>query len=219
MKVLVCVAHPDDEIIGVGGSIIKHLDKGHTVKITSLTTGEGSRSFNNCSERIDMFKNVMSFLGVNLYNYHDLPDNEMDKLTYLQIIKLVENDFLDFSPNIVYTHSSTDLNIDHQITNRIIQTIFRPLPNSSVEEIREFETPSATGWYNQGNVSQFHPNLYIDISSQMDRKIKALKLYNAELRKYPHVRSLQSIQNHAQYRGNSIGLNFAEAFNVTRRIC
>ena len=149
--------------------------------------------------------------------FKSYPDNMFDTIPLIQIIKTIENVVLKFKPNIIYTHSNFDLNIDHQITHRAIMTACRPISKNQLSEIYSFEVLSSTEWSISKN-SFFKPNHFVDISKFFNLKIKAIKKYANELRNEPHPRSLNTIKSLAVLRGSSCGLKFAEGFMLERRI-
>ena len=147
----------------------------------------------------------------------NLPDNQLDKVPLLKIVKKIEAIIKDFKPYTVFTHFEGCLNIDHQIAFKATLTACRPLKEISVKKILSFEILSSTDWtHNQKK--QFQPNYFIDISEEIKRKILSLKFYKSEVRKYPHSRSLKSVESLARVRGASSGCKFAEAFMLIRNI-
>ena len=121
-------------------------------------------------------------------------------------------------PDIIYTHSQADLNVDHRIVNQAVFTAFRPQPNETWEEIRSFEIPSSTDYSHPSVTSQFIPNLYINIDSTWHLKLLALKKYHLEMRPNPHSRSYEGLEGLAKLRGFQVGVKMAEAFEIIRKI-
>ncbi len=222
--VLVVVAHPDDEVLGMGGTIAYHINKEDKVYGMYMTDGTSARK--NISKnsklskvnRINAAKKAANILGFTWLDAGNFPDNEMDKEPLLKYIRLVEKVKKKINPTIVYTHSIADLNIDHRITNQAILTAFRPQPNESCKEINSFEIPSATDYGHNVVAERFVPNKYVDITDFIKQKIKALNCYNDEMKDYPHPRSYAGIEILAKYRGMGIGVNYAEAFQILRSI-
>ena len=142
----------------------------------------------------------------------------MDSESILEIIKCVETVKTRVQPDIVYTHSGADLNIDHRVVANAVLTAFRPQPNERWVEIRTFEVASATDYGHDSITNAFSPNLFINITNEWPQKKKALAAYSAEMKEYPHPRSIDGIENLAKHRGNQVGLMMAEAFQIIRRI-
>ncbi len=221
IKVLLLVAHTDDEILGMGGTICRHIKNGDKVYALSMTDGISSRGINNYDKiktRLEASNKVSENLGFEWVKRENFPDNSMDSIPLIEIIKVIEEAKKKINPNLIYTHSSADLNIDHRIVNQATLTAFRPLKNESWKEIRTFEIPSSTDYGHKSVTNIFNPNLYIDISSYIDQKLNALKNYDEEILPPPNSRSYEGIENLAKFRGNQAGLNYAEAFEVIRKI-
>ena len=217
-KILIIGAHPDDEILGVGGTILKHVKAGDQVKILILGDGETSRPTADIAKREKQAKAVAMALGVKDLILEKLPDNQFDSMPLLEVVKKIEKVISEFKPEIVYTHHGNDLNIDHQLTFQAVITACRPQPEFCVKKILTFETLSSTEWQNKTSDKIFLPNEYQDISEFIDKKIEILKNYQDELRLYPHPRSAEGIKILAQYRGLEVGFKYAEAFCLIRNI-
>ena len=220
-SVLIIAAHPDDETIGCGGTILKHINNGDTVNIITLTDGVSSRdslSPSDEKERNIAANNAIKLLGANWVGCGSFPDNNMDSIPILQIIKFIESYKKEYYPNIIYTHSPNDLNVDHGIAAMATLTAFRPEPTEKYDEIRFFEVASSSDFSVTQLNNKFEPNLFININNFLEKKIKALECYDEEIRNYPHSRSYKKIEALAEYRGAQSGMNFAEAFEVVRRI-
>lgn len=219
-NILVVAAHPDDEVIGCGGAIARHISSGDSVHLVFMTNGIDSRedlNNNALNNRQDALNKVSKLLGIASVNNFDFPDNEMDTISLLKIVKLIENIIINIKPIIIYTHHLGDLNIDHQITHKAVMTACRPQFNSSVKEIYAFEVLSSTDWQTPG-VYPFIPNVFIDISNFIELKKQALHAYDSEMRPNPHSRSIENIINLNSIRGNSVGMNYAESFSLLRKI-
>ena len=218
--VLIIAAHPDDEVLGCGGTIAKHVSQGN--KVHSVFMADGVRSRPNLQEedfeiRKDASKSVQSILGITSTHYLDFPDNKMDSIPLLNIIQKLEPIIDKLKPSIIFTHYHSDLNIDHQLTHAAAITACRPMPSSSVKEIYGFETLSSTEWSNSLK-SSFNPTFFVDISQQISKKLSAVKTYENEMRSPPHSRSIKHVEVLAQHRGYSVGVDMAEAFEVYRLI-
>ena len=215
-KILVIVAHPDDETLGCGATIAKHTKNGDKVQVVFVADGFSSREVKN-GERNLPATEVAGVLGCENPIFLDFPDNQLDVVSLLEIVKKIENIINDLQPNIIYTHYFGDLNIDHQITHKAVMTACRPQPDFCVKEIYSFETLSATHWQSS-SMGAFNPNYFVDVSDFMKKKMKALQCYDNEMRKAPHARSYESVENLAKFRGSLVGVNYAEAFLVERLI-
>jgi LmbE family N-acetylglucosaminyl deacetylase len=218
--ILVIAAHADDEALGCAGTMAKHVEAGDKVHVIFMTNGVGSRSATSVSDikhRQAVAQKAADILGITSTEYFDFPDNKMDTVPLLDIVKSIENVINEIQPEIIYTHHVGDLNIDHQITHKAVMTACRPQPGFCVREIYAFEVLSSTEWQTPGYFP-FIPNVYIDISSQIEKKQKALESYSEEMRQSPHSRSIKNVVHFDAYRGNSVGLNYAEAFILLRRI-
>ena len=220
-NVLVIVAHSDDETLGMGGTIKKYVNQGDKVFVVSMTDGVSSRktsSDKKIKERKSSANIASECLGFSWVDSADFPDNSMDSIPLLDVIKFLEEVKEKIQPNIVYTHSVADLNVDHRVVTNATLTAFRPQPNETCSEICLFEVPSATDFGHKSITGQFSPNLFIGIADTWDAKLSALNAYSREMRPYPHSRSMESILNLAKLRGNQVGLSMAEAFQVIRKI-
>lgn len=221
-KILVVAAHPDDEILGCGGTIARYAQQG--AEIRSLILGEGVTSRTTVSKKNshlaleNLKKQALTankILGVKKVYFSSLADNRFDTVPLLEIIKEIEKVKNDFKPEIIFTHYRSDLNIDHQITYQAVLTATRPLPKEFVKMILAFEVASSTEW---NYPLSFSPNVFYDITETIDLKIKALAAYHSEMREFPHPRSLSGIKLQAQNRGLQSGVTDAEAFMLVRNI-
>lgn len=224
-SVLVVASHPDDEILGVGGTIARHTDAGDVVDILIMATGATSRAESDRdpghTEEIAALRKAAAaaaqILGAREPRFALLPDNRMDELSLLDVVKVVEHMMSELKPQIIYTHFGNDLNIDHRVTLQAVITAARPVLGSITNAIRCFETPSSTEWQNSDSYP-FVPRFFVDISKTLDRKLDALKCYHSEMRSFPHPRSLEAVRALALWRGAQIGRPAAEAFSTLREI-
>lgn len=223
VRILVVAAHPDDEVLGCGGTMAK-LARENDVYILFL--GEGVTSRDMPDERkkqaVDQLrkeaKNADKRLNVKEVFFENLPDNRFDTVPLLDITKVIERYLQRIRPEAIYTHYFGDLNVDHQIANKAVFTAARPMGNYSTRKILSFEILSSTEWTETKPCSSFVPNTYVDVSGTINVKLEAMRCYKSELRKYPHPRSLEGIKILAQKRGLEVGLKFAEAFCLVRSI-
>ena len=215
-KILIIVAHPDDEVLGCGATVAKHVQNGDRAKVVFMADGFGSRD--DDGNRDNSAERASKILGCENPIFLNLPDNQLDTIPLLDIVKKIEKVIEDFQPSVIYTHHFGDLNIDHQITHKAVMTACRPQPNFCVKEIYSFEVLSATHWQSPSMGNAFIPNYFVDVSGFMDNKIKALQCYDGEMRDPPHARSYKSVENLAKFRGSLAGIKFAEAFFLERLV-
>jgi LmbE family N-acetylglucosaminyl deacetylase len=224
-RVLVVAAHPDDEVLGLGGTLARHVASGDEVHILILADGETARAESGntpdfaaeIEARMQAAREAARVIGANDPYFAGCPDNRMDELPLLDIIKCVEDRVTTLVPTIVYTHHAGDLNIDHRLTRQAVATACRPLPRAPVRAIYAFETVSSTEWAEPG-ASPFIPNRFVDIEPYLEIKRRALNAYRREMRPFPHARSHERVEALARDRGASVGLSAAEAFMVVREI-
>ncbi len=223
--ILVVAAHADDEALGCGGTIAKHTSAGDAVHVIFLTDGVGARSDSSLGAIDAVARNsasvaALKVLGVPEANVttFSFPDNALDSLPRLEIVKAVESVVALVQPEIVYTHHAGDLNVDHRYAFEATMTACRPQPGCCVREIYSFEVASSTGWAGASCEHAFIPTRFVNIETEMEQKMQALKAYSEEMREFPHARSLRAVETLALYRGSQVGLNAAEAFVVERSI-
>lgn len=224
--VLVVAAHPDDEVLGVGGTAARHAAEGDEVYALILGEGQTSRG----AHREDTAKEIVDELHQNTLEsarvigyrevfFADLPDNRFDHVDLLDIVKVVEEKILALQPQIVYTHYSGDLNIDHQYTARAVLTATRPVGKCSVREIYAFETLSSTEWnFDYSAQPAFSPNVFVDITDHYIEKERAMGCYITEFCAFPHPRSLTGMDALSRTRGMAAGMERAEAFMLIRKL-
>ena len=225
-NILVVAAHPDDEVLGCGGAIARHADSGDRVHVLIIAEGATSRQVHRnriqASDQLsDLYKSAHSasrILGVEKLEMFDFPDNRLDSVDRLELIKLIENKIFDYTPDTVYLHHSGDVNIDHRRLHEAVVTACRPVPHHPVKRLLSFEIPSSTEWQPPFSAQTFMPNTYIDVSAQLERKRAALEAYSSEMRPWPHARSIDAVIHLAHLRGSQIGYTAAESFCLLRDI-
>jgi N-acetylglucosamine malate deacetylase 1 len=223
--VLVVAAHPDDEVLGCGGTIARFAKEGRDVHILILADGEGSRAAvgslisKECIEsRAKAAKQAGSVMGCASVILNHLPDNRLDSIDMLDIVKIIEKRIGQIGPRTVLTHHCGDVNVDHCITHEAVLAASRPQPGHPVKELFFFEVPSSTEWRPPNSPNYFNPGLFVDIDNTLKVKKEALKVYKDELRLFPHPRSLESVEALARWRGATAGVLAAEAFEIGRQI-
>lgn len=218
--VLVVAAHSDDEALGCGGTIARHVSEGDCVYAIFMADGVSSRiqtDPHHFLSRKAAAERAMEILGIQESFFLGLPDNRLDSLPLIDIIKHLEPIIGMLQPNIIYTHHYGDLNVDHRITHQAILTACRPTPGCSVQEIYAFEVMSSTEWATP-IADPFVPNHYVDIYHQLNTKLDALQAYKLEMREAPHSRNIDHLVHLAHHRGNSVGMLAAEAFVTVRTL-
>lgn len=212
--VLVIAAHPDDEVLGCGGTIARHVADGAAVYLLFVADGETARIMAAQPNRNLAALEASKILGAEPPRFLDLLDQKLDTYPLLEITQAIEDAIRSFRPTIVYTHHAGDLNLDHAITARAAMTALRPLPDSTVKAIYAFEVLSSTEWG-----SGFAPNHFVNISAFKKKKEQALRCYETELRCAPHPRHLHiAIDVLPTLRGSMAGIFDAEAFMILRSI-
>ena len=234
MNVLIIAAHPDDEILGMGGTISKHTSQNDDVTIIYMATGiTARRELSNDKHeiknipkitqqqwqkeinqlRIDAKKSA-KLLSVKNVKFYDFPDNEMDGIQLLKVVKIIEKEIKETKPDRIYTNHYGDLNVDHKVVSNAVLTACRP-SSFLVKEIFCFEVLSSTEWSYPYN---FSPNYFSNIEKHLTQKVNAMKSFKSELKKFPHPRSLENIRNVAARWGSVCGFKAAEAFEMIRKI-
>lgn len=216
-NVLVVAAHPDDEALGCGGTIAKHVATGDQVSLMCMTDGVSARKVENNVKvrRATALKESCRVLGVGQVFNFDFEDNQLDTVPLLNLACSVERVIAEVMPEVVYTHFAGDLNVDHQLTHRAVLTAARPIKGCSVKAIYSFEVLSSTEWRSV-DAAPFVPNLFVDITEHIETKMLALKAYEEELRSSPHSRSLECIRANNLVWGQKLGVGYAEALKVER---
>jgi len=224
MTTLVIAAHPDDEVLGCGASIAKWAKAGEAVHIMIMAEGVTSRDATRNQEirakelstLAEAANQAGAILGSASVTLLDFPDNRMDSVDLLDVIKPIEEQVSRLMPDTVVTHHGGDLNIDHRIIHEAVVTACRPQPGFSVQRILVFEVASSTEWQLPGSAPIFQPNWFENVSATIDRKLQALEVYTSEMRPWPHARSTKAIEYLARWRGASVGVEAAEAFELLR---
>lgn len=223
-RVLVVAAHPDDEVLGCGGTIARHADAGDQVQVLIVAEGATSRQQQRdrgqASEELSALALAAQQAGVILgaqgVEVLDLPDNRLDSLDRLDLVKQIEERITRHQPQVVYVHHVGDVNVDHRRLHEAVITACRPTPGHPVRRLLSFEVASSTEWQPPGSAPVFQPNWFIDISAQWPRKREAMAAYASEMRPWPHARSIDALEHLARWRGAQVGLDAAEAFCLLR---
>lgn len=216
--VLIVAAHSDDEALGCGGTIARHVAAGDTVHAVFMADGVTSRSntvADDMQQRLAAAGKAHRLLGLQRVEYLGWPDNRLDSVALLDVVQSLERVIREIAPQVIYTHHHGDLNVDHRITHEAVMVACRPIPGSTVAEIYGFEVLSSTEWATSGH-PPFVPNVFVDISQYLDVKLQSLQAYELEMRPAPHSRSIEHAGYLAKHRGHSVGVAAAEAFVAIR---
>lgn len=224
--ILVVAAHPDDEVLGCGGTIARYADEGHDVHVLILAEGLTSRGAkrSRVASRSGLKRLAASAhaanekLGTASVTLEKFPDNRMDSVDLLDVVKTIESAVHKLKPHTLLTHFGGDVNIDHRVLHDAVMAACRPLPGHPVRRLLFFEAPSSTEWRAPGLLGGFCPNFFLDISAYLPRKLEALGAYSSELRAFPHARSIEAVEALARWRGATVGFRAAEAFMAGRII-
>jgi LmbE family N-acetylglucosaminyl deacetylase len=227
-KVMVVVAHPDDELLGLGATMHK-LIKNNNIETHVVILGEGITSRADARDTVKWqlelethkqnIKQAQEAIGYHNVSVYDFPDNRFDTVALLDIIKTIEKEKKSFNPDVIFTHHGGDVNIDHQRTFEAVITACRPMNEEKVKTIITFETPSGTEWRSNSDPRHFLPNLFYSVTEEnINAKIKGMESYEFEKRPYPHPRSPEALKIQAQRWGIINGVEYAEAFQIIRMI-
>ncbi|WP_027002082.1 PIG-L deacetylase family protein [Hugenholtzia roseola] len=227
-KILLVVAHPDDELLGVGATM-HHLIQYHNCQVRAVILGEGITSRADKRDRAQWEQELATHrnniyaaqkcIGYESVGIYDFPDNRFDTVALLDLVKVVEKEKQAFQPEIIFTHHGSDTNIDHRRTFEAVITATRPMAHEVVKTILTFETPSSTEWQAFNYPNPFLPNFFVSVGEEsLDAKIKGMESYEFEKRAFPHPRSPEALRILAQRWGVVVGKNLAEAFMLVRHI-
>lgn len=222
--IVILAAHPDDEVLGCGGTIAKLADEGAIIHVAFLADGVFSRAGDAGTQQAELAarraaaQKACDILGVKSVFFGEFPDNRMDTVALLDITKALEELITEHKPEVVFTHHAGDVNIDHRRMHEAVVTACRPQRGHPVKTLLSFEVPSGTEWQLPGSAPVFAPNWFVDISDTLERKLAALDAYAAELRDWPHPRSRQAVEHLARWRGATVGVDAAEAFMLGRQL-
>lgn len=227
-KLLVIAAHPDDEVLGCGATVVLRKQQGWETHLLIMTQGLLGReesaektptNLNEIDKLQKEMKSAAEVLGfISVYNL-DFPDNRMDKVSRMDLAHAIKEHLARVKPHVIYTHHPGDYNWDHTLTFDAVLMAARHSPGEyGPEEILAFEVPSSTerGYQNSGQ--SFKPTVYIDVSKTIDKKKLALSYYASELRPYPHPRSMEALEYLSRKRGYEVGIEYAEAFELIRKV-
>ncbi|WP_020062098.1 PIG-L deacetylase family protein [Bacillus sp. 123MFChir2] len=212
--ILVIGAHPDDELLGSGGTLKRLVEEGH--QVISIITALGRKEEAHHIQQLGRCANKE--IGIEEVIFLEHANLELELIPLHQLTKEIEQFIQIYKPSKIFTHHYGDLNMDHYVTFQAVLTATRPLPNQQPIELITFETVSSSEWNIHTNDKSFKPNYFVNITDQIDSKITALKHYDVEMRDFPHPRSYEGVEYLGRVRGMTIGVPYAEAFEVIRRV-
>lgn len=212
-KVMVIATHPDDEILGCGGVIAKHVSNKDIVKTVVVCEGMTLR-YNDSDIDLDKCRiKSAEVLGVHESCCLYKRDQRLDTIPMLELVQAIEKEVNEFEPNIIYCQNGKDINYDHKMVFEAAQVAVRPL-NKNIEEVYTFYTPSSTEW---GCPIDFVPDTWVDISDYLEVKIKAFSCYATEIKEFPHPRSIDNLKYMAYFFGAQANMNAAECLKTIKR--
>ncbi|MCU7713017.1 PIG-L family deacetylase [Priestia megaterium] len=212
--ILVIGAHPDDELLGTAGTLKKLVDEGY--KVISVITALGRKEEAHHIQQFGRLANKE--IGIDEVIFLEHVNLELEMIPLHELTKEIEQLIQKYKPVKIFTHHYGDLNKDHQITFQAVLTAARPLPNTSPIELITFETVSSSEWNASTPDKTFKPNYFVDVTAHMECKLNALRHYDIEMRDFPHPRSYEGIEYLGRLRGMSVGVPYAEAFEIIRRV-
>jgi LmbE family N-acetylglucosaminyl deacetylase len=216
-RVLVIAAHPDDEVLGMGGTIAVHTGRGDAVRVLVVTDGSSTQYPGDAeirSRKEEEARRAAAELGVQDYVHLDLPDMRLDTFAHVEVNGVVEEHVRDFAPAVVYT-VQPDVNNDHRVLFDSVAVATRPVPGQPVRRLLTYAPTSSTEW-TPAAVNWFVPNWYVDVTETLERKVAAFACYETERRDYPHPRSERAIRATAEFHGTACGFEYAEPFVLVR---
>jgi LmbE family N-acetylglucosaminyl deacetylase len=225
MKTLIIAAHPDDEVLGCGGTIAKIVKGGGEIHVLILATGltsrrdfELSRQDQSLELHYSRARKAAALLGVSNVTFAGFPDQKMDTVPLLDVAQRIEAEIETVRPAVVFTHHGGDLNYDHVLAYRATLTATRPFRCECVRSVYAYEIPSSTEWAFQRFSPAFRPSVFYNIEGFLQAKLDAMAVYETEIGEFPHPRSLENISIIARRWGSVVGLSAAEAFEPIRQI-
>jgi len=211
-------AHPDDEILGAGATLARHVRAGDEVHAIVVAQGAGGRAPGEPTTLEVDARNAAETIGFATLRLQALPDQRLDTVPFLELTQLIESVLDDIGPHVVYTHFPGDVNADHGIVARAAWTACRPFFRPQLRRFAVFETPSSTEWAWPVGDTSLDPNHFVDVTETLEIKIAAMECYQSELRDYPHPRSARALRERAAYWGSRVGRLAAEPFRVLREV-
>jgi N-acetylglucosamine malate deacetylase 1 len=219
MRVLVFAAHPDDEVLGMGGTIALHAQGGDEVRVVCVTDGSSTQYPDDAETRERKSGEAVAaanVLGIAEYVHLDLPDMRLDTLPHVEVNSVVEEHVAAWRAEVVYT-VQPDVNRDHRVLFDSVAVATRPTPGHSVRRVLTYAPTSSTEW-TPAATSWFVPNWFVDITETFPRKLEAFACFETEARPFPHPRSARALEAHGQLYGATVGCEYAEPFVLVRSV-
>ncbi len=220
MSLLVIAPHPDDEVLGVGGTIARLVNEGRDVSVAIVTKGEAGRFGRRQVERVRTESiSAHDLLGVKKSLFLDLPAARLDSVAHGDLNEALVGAVEATRPKVVFLPFRGDLHLDHRLVFDSAMVALRPTPSCEVEEIYAYETLSETNWHaGRGVTPNFAPDCFVRLGEHLQRKLDAMKIYRSQVRDFPDERSVEALTALARYRGANVGTEAAEAFMTIRRL-
>ena len=219
MRVLVFAAHPDDDVLGMGGTIAVHADRGDEVHVVCVTDGSSTQYPGDTALRERKYGEAQAAaaaLGVREYVHHDFPDMRLDTVPHVDVNRVVEEHVRTLRPQVVYT-AQPDVNRDHRALFDSVAVATRPVPEQPVRRVLTYAPTSSTEW-TPAPLNWFVPNWFVDITATLQRKLDAFACFETEGRAFPHPRSARALEAYAAYFGAGVGCEYAEPFVLVRSV-
>ena len=217
--VLVVAPHPDDEVLGVGGTMLRHLAAGDAVHVVICTRGEVAHFGQEQVERVQAeARAVHAFLGLTGSHFLDMPAARLDTVASAELNAALQTVFDDIQPDTVYAPHVGDIHLDHQLVFQAVMVCSRPVGPDHPARVLAYETVSETDWYAAPTTAVFAPNVYVDISPYLERKLEAFSMYASQVRPAPDQRSMEGLRALSITRGHTMGFQHAEAFMLVREL-
>ena len=217
-RILVIAAHPDDEVLGMGGTIAMHaVVRQDAVRIVCVTDGSSTQypgDADKKAQKEEEARAAAAELGVTDYVHLELPDMRLDTLPHVDVNRVVEDQIGDFEPTVVYT-VHPDVNRDHRVLFDSVAVATRPVPGRTVLQRLTYAPTSSTEW-TPAPLNWFVPNWFVEVTGTIGRKVAAFAHYETERREYPHPRSERAIRAASEFYGASCGCEHAEPFVLVR---
>lgn len=218
-KILVIAPHPDDEILGCGGMILRSIHAGDTVSVCVITVGKDDMFPKELIKKgRDEQKKCHEYMGIAKTCYLDFPAARLDSVEKHQLNAAIGTIIHEIKPDVLYIPHYGDMHTDHRIVADAAMVCARPIGDHVIKEIYSYETLSETEWNYPEQQITFIPNVYVDITDCLEEKLEAMRFFQSQLRPFPHPRSLKALESLALHRGSQVSTVAAECFRLVRKI-